>query len=71
MKGMCTGSGKPSPTGNCELIWINATVPNILMGIAEFTGGHWVLNEGSAPPDEVFEQIMAFIERGLTARGEQ
>lgn len=45
------------------------TAANILMGIAEFTGGHWVLNEGAAPPDEVFEQIMAFIERGLTSKG--
>lgn len=44
------------------------TVSNILMGIAEFTGGRWVLNEGTSPPDDVFEQIMSFIERGLTAR---
>lgn len=44
------------------------TISYVLMGIAEFTGGQWVLGQGKPPPDDVFEQIMGFVERGLDAR---
>lgn len=41
------------------------TLAWILMGIAEFQGGHWIIDQGSSPPDEVLDQIMLFIERGV------
>jgi len=44
------------------------TISYVLMGIAEFTGGQWVLGEGRPPPDDVFEQIIGFVERGLDAQ---
>jgi AcrR family transcriptional regulator len=43
------------------------TVANILMGIAEFTGSYWVLDQGTPPPDEVLDQIMDFVSRGMGA----
>jgi len=45
------------------------TISYVLMGIAEFTGGQWVLGQGQPPPDDVFEQIIGFVERGLDAQG--
>lgn len=43
------------------------TAANILMGIAELTGSYWVLDKGIPPPDEVLDQIMAFVSRGMEA----
>jgi AcrR family transcriptional regulator len=41
----------------------------ILMGIGEIVGARWVLwGDSDTVPDEVFEQVMGFIERGLAAR---
>jgi AcrR family transcriptional regulator len=45
------------------------TVAWTLMGIAEFVGGRWVLWEGKAPPDDVFEELMTFITRALRPHG--
>lgn len=36
-----------------------------LMGIADFVGMRWGLWEGKAPPEQAFDDIMSFIERGL------
>jgi hypothetical protein len=38
----------------------------LLMGIAEFMGGRYVLREEAELSDHIFEQIMGFIDRGLT-----
>lgn len=46
-----------------------ATLAWILMGIAEFQGGHWIIGKGSTPPDDEFDQIMLFIERGIGRPG--
>ena len=35
------------------------------MGIAEFQGGHWIIGQGAPPPEDVLNQIMLFIERGV------
>jgi AcrR family transcriptional regulator len=41
----------------------------ILMGIGEIVGARWVLwDESDTVPDEVFEHVMRFIERGLATR---
>lgn len=42
------------------------TTAQLLMGIAEFTGGEYVLGRGGSPSEETFQQILGFIERGLT-----
>lgn len=44
------------------------TIAWVLMGIAEFVGGRWVLWEGRVPPDEVFDGVMAFIGCALAPR---
>ncbi|GIV71912.1 MULTISPECIES: TetR/AcrR family transcriptional regulator [Caldilinea] len=41
-----------------------------LMGIADFLGMRWVLWDGESPPDEVFENMMAFIRYGMELRRE-
>uniref|UniRef100_A0A7C1FVH7 TetR/AcrR family transcriptional regulator n=1 Tax=Caldilinea aerophila TaxID=133453 RepID=A0A7C1FVH7_9CHLR len=41
-----------------------------LMGIADFLGMRWVLWDGESPPDEVFENMMAFIRYGMEFRRE-
>ncbi len=41
------------------------TIAHLLMGIAEFMGGRYVLRGEAELTDEVFEQVMTFIERGL------
>ena len=41
------------------------TIAWLLMGIAEFVGGRWVLGEGMAPPEPVFDEIMTFISCAL------
>ncbi|MHB1064013.1 MAG: TetR/AcrR family transcriptional regulator [Georgenia sp.] len=44
----------------------------ILMGIGEIVGARWVLwGESDTVPDEVFEQVMGFIERGLDTQGDK
>ncbi len=45
------------------------TIAWILMGIAEFLGGRWVLWLEQTPPDDVFEEVMTFISCALTPRG--
>jgi AcrR family transcriptional regulator len=42
----------------------------VLMGISEFAGGRWVLWEEHAPPPEVFDDIMRFIERAIAPEGD-
>ena len=42
-----------------------------LMGIADFVGMRWVLWRDADLPDEVFESVMAFIERGMAIAGEK
>lgn len=42
-----------------------ATLAHLLMGIAEFMGARYVLRGDAELSDEVFEQVMAFIDRGL------
>jgi AcrR family transcriptional regulator len=44
------------------------TMAHLLMGIAEFMGGRYVLREEAELSDEVFGQIMGFIERGIGYR---
>lgn len=39
-----------------------------LMGIGDFLGMRWVLWDGESPPDEVFEDMMAFIRHGIDLR---
>ena len=41
------------------------TLAHLLMGIAEFMGARYVLRGDAVLSDEVFEQVMAFIDRGL------
>ncbi len=41
------------------------TIAHLLMGIAEFMGGRYVLREEADLTDAVFEQVMTFVERGL------
>ena len=41
------------------------TLAHLLMGIAEFMGARYVLRGDAELSDEVFEQVMAFIDRGL------
>jgi len=41
-----------------------------LMGITDFLGMRWVLWDGESPPDEVFENMMAFIRYGMDLRHE-
>jgi len=47
------------------------TIAWILMGIAEFVGGRWVLWLDESPSDEVFEELMTFISCALRPRGGQ
>lgn len=49
--------------GNSEVLaWM-------LMGIGEIIGARWVLwGESDAVPDDVFEQVLGFVERGLGPR---
>ena len=43
-----------------------------LMGVGELIGMRWILwGDTDAVPDDVFEQMMAFISRGLGARGQE
>lgn len=44
----------------------SATISHLLMGIAEFMGGRYVLREEAELSDHVFEELMGFIDRGLT-----
>jgi AcrR family transcriptional regulator len=46
------------------------TLAWILMGIAEFLGGRWIIGQGKPPPDYVFDDIMRFIESGLGRAGD-
>ena len=46
----------------------STTMSHLLMGIAEFMGGRYVLREEAELSDHIFEQIMGFIDRGLTYR---
>lgn len=41
-----------------------------LMGIADFLGMRWVLWNGESPPEEAFENMMAFIRHGMDIRQE-
>jgi AcrR family transcriptional regulator len=41
----------------------------VLMGISEFIGGRWVLWLDQLPPDEVFEEVMAFVSSALEPKG--
>lgn len=41
-----------------------------LMGIGDFLGMRWVLWDGESPPDQVFEDMMAFIRHGIDLRHE-
>jgi len=43
----------------------SSTISHLLMGIAEFMGGRYVLRAEADLSDEVFEQVMAFVDRGL------
>ncbi|GAB3020587.1 TetR family transcriptional regulator [Nocardioides flavus (ex Wang et al. 2016)] len=43
----------------------------ILMAIGEMVGARWVLwGESDTVPDDVFDQVMGFVERGLATRGD-
>jgi hypothetical protein len=44
------------------------TIAWTLMGVSEFVGARWVLWEGTPPPDDVFEELMAFITCALRPR---
>lgn len=41
-----------------------------LLGIAEFVGWKYAIQRGGSPTDEQFDQLMAFIARGLMYQGE-
>ncbi len=41
------------------------TIANLLMGVAEFVGGRYLLRQGAELSDEVYEQVLAFVGRGL------
>lgn len=45
------------------------TMSWILMAVAEFFGGRWIIDQGKPPPDYVFDDIMRFIEAGLGRTG--
>ncbi|MEN8233830.1 MAG: TetR/AcrR family transcriptional regulator [Actinomycetota bacterium] len=44
------------------------TLAWMLMGISELLGSRWVILEHQAPTDEVLDEVMAFIARGLDPR---
>ncbi len=41
----------------------------ILMAVAEFFGGRWIIDRGKPPPEYVFDDIMRFIAAGLGRPG--
>lgn len=43
----------------------SVTIAHLLMGIAEFMGARYVLRADADLSEDVFEQVMAFIDRGL------
>ena len=43
----------------------SATISHLLMGIAEFMGGRYVLRQEAELSSDVFEQVMGFVDRGL------
>ena len=45
------------------------TLAGILMAVAEFFGGRWIIDQGKPPPAYVLDDIMRFIESGLGRRG--
>ena len=45
------------------------TMSWILMAVAEFFGGRWIIDQGKPPPAYVFDDIMRFIEAGLGRPG--
>jgi AcrR family transcriptional regulator len=61
VRGLLKAQGKSQITSEISA----ETMAWVLMGIAEFLGGRWVLWEGSPPPDDVFDEIMAFIAAAL------
>ena len=59
------GSGEIADADPAVLAWA-------LMGVGELIGMRWILwGDTDAVPDDVFEQMMAFIARGLGARGQE
>ena len=47
------------------------TLAWMLMGISELMGSRWVILEHRAPPDEVLDEVMAFIARALAPSREE
>ncbi len=45
------------------------TAADILMAISEYIGWKYVIRDASKPSEEVFEQVMGFISRGLMYKG--
>lgn len=43
-------------------------IANLLMGVAEFVGGRYLLRQGADLSEDVYEQVLAFVGRGLGYR---
>lgn len=63
--GYSTGLERAKQAGQLPHDLDSATIAHLLMGIAEFMGGRYVLREEAELSDEVFEQVMAFVDRGI------
>ena len=67
-KGYVEGLEAAKAAGQLSDYLDSTTMAHLLMGIAEFMGGRYVLREEAELSDDIFEQIMGFIDRGLTYR---
>ncbi|MBT8201769.1 MAG: TetR/AcrR family transcriptional regulator [Acidimicrobiia bacterium] len=64
-KGYVEGLKRAQADGEIRTEISPDTLAWILMGIAESAGGRWVLWDGTAPPDQVVDEIMQFIQCAL------
>ena len=63
--GYVRGLEQAKTSGQIPVELDSQTLAHLLMGIAEFMGARYVLRGDAELSDEVFEQVMAFIDRGL------
>lgn len=68
--GYVEGLDAAKDTGQLRRDLDSETIAHLLMGIAEFMGGRYVLREEADLTNAVFEQVMTFVERGLGYEGD-
>lgn len=68
-RGYVKGIADAQDRGELSTAMSADTIAWMLMGIHEFLGGRWILWQNQVPPDEVFDEIMAFISGALRPRG--